>query len=80
MTKDPWTDSNPQSGDFDAEIAALDPRLVEAHDGDSKSMLRLVVSVRGEDARRLERIAEARGQKPDEALSDLLRAADRSSA
>lgn len=64
MTKDPWTDSNPQPGDFDAEIAALDPRLVEAHDGDSKSMLRLVVSVRGEDARRLERIAEARGQKP----------------
>jgi len=36
MTEDPWTDPNPQPGDFDDELAAIDPRdvqVVEAGSG-----------------------------------------------
>jgi hypothetical protein len=42
--------------------------------------LRIVVSVEGEDASRLARIAEARGQKPSDVVAELLRDADRPAA
>jgi hypothetical protein len=29
LTKDPWTDLDPQPGDFDAELAQIDQRYVE---------------------------------------------------
>ena len=29
MTEDPWTDPNPQPGDFDDQLAAIDPRDVQ---------------------------------------------------
>jgi len=29
MSSDPWTDSAPGRGDFDAELAGIDPRYVE---------------------------------------------------
>jgi hypothetical protein len=34
MTRAPWTGLEPQPGDFDAELATVDPRFVEAHHGD----------------------------------------------
>jgi hypothetical protein len=40
--------------------------------------LRILVSVEGDDAERLERIADARGQKPGDVVAELLRNADRS--
>jgi hypothetical protein len=42
--------------------------------------LRILVSVEGEDARRLERIAEARGKTPHDVVAELLRDADRPAA
>ena len=30
MTKDPWTDPDPQPRDLDADLASLDPRYVMA--------------------------------------------------
>jgi hypothetical protein len=33
MTKDPWTDPDPQPGDFDEYLAEVDPRDVEYLDG-----------------------------------------------
>jgi len=30
---DPWTDPDPQPGDFDAELDGIDPRHVESHPG-----------------------------------------------
>jgi hypothetical protein len=42
--------------------------------------LRILVSVEGEDARRLERIAEARGKKPGDVVAELLRDVDRPAA
>lgn len=80
MTLDPWTDPDPQPGDFDAELAKLDPRYVEHHDGDPDAKLIIVVGVEGEDAKRLERIAEARGQTAADVIAELLRDAERSLA
>jgi hypothetical protein len=80
MSKNPWTDPDPQPGDFDADLAQIDPRHVESHPGDPDARLRMLISVEGEDVVRLERIAQARGQTPGDVVADLLRDADRSAA
>ena len=66
-----------QPGDFDAELALLDTSAFEHHDGDPSAKLRVLVSVEGEDATRLGRIATARGKTPGEVIAELLRDADR---
>lgn len=80
MSKDPWTDPNPQPGDFDADLASLDPRYVEYRKGDPDARLLITVCVEGEDVKRLERIAEARGTTPGDVVAELLRDADQSAA
>lgn len=80
MSKNPWIDADPQPGACDAELATIDPRYVEAHEGNPDAKLSILVSVEGEDATRLERIAEARGKKPGDVVAELLRDADRSAA
>ena len=80
MSKDPWTDPDPQPGDFDAVLASIDPRYVESHPGNPDAWLRILISVEGEDVERLERIARARGMKPCDVVAELLRDADRSLA
>lgn len=72
MAADAWTDPDPQPGDFDAE---LDGAQVEIHDGNVDAKLSILVSVEGDDAKRLERIANERGQQPGEVVSSLLRSA-----
>lgn len=73
MTKDPWTDPDPQPGDFDADLEAIDPRYVEVHEGNPNAKLTIVVGVEDEDAVRLQRLASERGQRPAEVVSALLR-------
>ena len=80
MTKDPSTDPDPQPGDLDAELALFGESAFEYRDGDPSATMRIVVSVEGEDASRLARIAEARGQKPSDVVAELLRDADRPAA
>lgn len=80
MSNNPWTADDPQPGEFDAILATIDPSYVEHRDGEPTATLRILVSVEGEDARRLERIAEERGKTPHDLVADLLRAADRSAA
>jgi hypothetical protein len=75
MAKDPWTDPDPEPGDFDADIRAMDPRDVQTVETGSGAKVTIVVNIEGEDATRLEQIATARGQRVDEVVSDLLRAA-----
>lgn len=58
MNKDPWTDPDLQPGDFDAE---LDRARIEMHGGDPNARLSILVSVEGDDAKRLERITNGRG-------------------
>jgi hypothetical protein len=76
MSSDPWTDPDPKPGDFDADLAKLDPRYVERHEGDPEARLIVLVGVEGEDAKRLERLSEARGKKAADVVAELLRDAD----
>lgn len=80
MAKNPWTDTDPQPGDFDAYLDTLNPEDVESHIGNPEAMLTVVVNLSGEDATRLERIATQRGQAVGEVISDLLRDAERDAA
>jgi hypothetical protein len=80
MSRDPWTDPDPQPGDLDAELELLDESAFEYHEGDPSASFGLMVVVEGEDASRLARLAESRQQKPSEVLAELLRKADRSAA
>jgi hypothetical protein len=80
MSSDPWTHPDPKPGDFDSDLAKLDPRYVERHEGDPEASLIVLVGVEGEDAKRLERLSEARGKKAADVVADLLRDADGSLA
>jgi hypothetical protein len=80
MSTDPGNHPDPQPGDFDDELAKLDPRYVERHEGDPEARLIVLVGVEGEDAKRLERLAEARGKNAAAVVSELLREAERSAA
>lgn len=72
MVTDPWSDPDPQPGDFDAALAHAQ---VEMHEGNPDARLSILVSVEGDDAKRLERIASERGKQPGEVVSELLRSA-----
>lgn len=80
MTPNPWKDFDPQPGDFDADLATIDLRFVEAHRGDPNAKVRIVVSIEGEDARRLQRLSAARGERPAAVIAELLREADKPAA
>jgi hypothetical protein len=80
MSNSPWTDLDPRPGDFDADLATIDPRFVQAHHGNKDAVLRIVLSVEGEDAERLQRIAAARGEKQGDVIAELLRGADPTAA
>jgi hypothetical protein len=75
MGKDPWTDPDPQSGDFDAELDGARSDQIKLYEGNPDAKLSILVSVEGDDAKRLERIATERGQQPGEVVSQLLRSA-----
>jgi hypothetical protein len=75
MVNDPWTDPDPQPGDFDADLTAIDPRYVDAHPGNPDAHLTIVVAVEDEDAERLQELAARRRQRPAEVISSLLRSA-----
>jgi hypothetical protein len=80
MGPNPWTDADPKPGDFDAELEKLDPRYVERHEGDPEAKLIILVGIEGEDAKRLERLSEARGKTAAGVVAELIRDADGSAA
>jgi hypothetical protein len=73
MAHDPWTDPDPQPGDFDGDLTAVDPRYVEAHVGSLDAKLTIAFGVEDEDAERLQQLAARRHQRPGEVVADLLR-------
>jgi hypothetical protein len=75
MAKEPWNDPDPQPGDFDTELDRARPDQIEIREGNPDAKLSILVSVEGDDAKRLERIATERGQQPGEVVSQLLRSA-----
>jgi len=80
MPKNPWTDPDPQPGDFDAHLATIQADDIEIHEGDPDARLTMVVNITGEDAERLGRIATQRNKGVSDVISDLLRDAERSAA
>jgi len=78
MSESPWTDLEPEPGDFDTELATINPRFIDAHHGDQDAKVRIVVSIEGEDATRLQRVSTARGETPSQLITQLLREADHS--
>jgi hypothetical protein len=75
VPKDPWTDPDPQPGDFDGDLEAIDPRYVEVHEGNPDAKFSIVVDVEDEDAKRLQERSAARGQPQSEVISSPLRQA-----
>lgn len=45
---DPWTDPDPQPGDFNADLDGIDPRRVETHPGDPDPNV-TVIAAAGDD-------------------------------
>lgn len=62
MPEDPWTDPDPQPGDFDADLAGIDPRYVDVHPGNPNAKLTIVVGIEDADAERLQLTAP--GSRP----------------
>ncbi len=75
MPHNPWTDSDPQPGDFDAGLTEIDPRYVEAHVGNPNAKLTIVLGVEDDDAERLQQLAARRHQRPAEVVADHPRSA-----
>jgi hypothetical protein len=50
------------------------------HRGDPNAKVGIVLSIEGEDARRLQRLSAARGEKPIELIAELLREAENPAA
>lgn len=70
---DPWTDPDPQPGDFDSDLAALDPKLIAVREGNPDAKLTMIVGLSTEDARRLAELAAERGNSVEQVVSELVR-------
>lgn len=75
MARDPWTDPDPQPGDFDAEIDAMDPRDIQVHPGNPDAEVIVLPGLDAEDTKRLVEIAVERGKSVREVLAELVRSA-----
>jgi hypothetical protein len=73
MPTDPWTDPDPQPGDFDAEIDAMGPDDVEVRDGNPDAKLTVLVGVNPEDATRLAELAAERHTTVEQVVAELVR-------
>jgi len=67
MTKPPWTDPDPQPGDFDAELDRARSDQIEIRQGNPDAKLSLV-NVKDDDARHLERSATERTQQSNKVV------------
>jgi hypothetical protein len=74
MTKDPWTDPDPQPEDFDEFLDSVDPSGIEFHEGNPDAKVTIVSEAAGEEAKRLERLALESDPPLDDVLADLHRA------
>jgi len=75
MSKDPWTDPDPQPGDFDADIEQMGPDDIEYHEGDPDAKLTVLVGVSAEDAKRLSELAAERHTSVEQVVAELVRSA-----
>jgi hypothetical protein len=64
---------DPKPGDFDDELAHIDPDDVQIVEPSPDRAVSIQVIVSGEEALSLERIAQARGKEPGEVVAALIR-------
>jgi hypothetical protein len=74
MPKDPWTDPDPQPGDFDEFLASVDESEIEVHEGNPDAKVTIVSEATGAEAERLKRLALASDPPLYDVLADLRRA------
>lgn len=75
MSKNPWTDPDPQPEDFDAEVEAMDPREIVFQKGNPDAEVIALPGMDADDARRLAELAVERGKSIREVLAELVRGA-----
>ncbi len=68
-------DPDPLPGDFDEELKYIDARDVQVVEPAGDRRHAMQVTVEGDDLDALQRIADARGELPDEVVRSLIRAA-----
>jgi hypothetical protein len=76
MAKDPWTDPDPQPGDFDEFLASIDPRdprYVRVQEGNPDAKVIFLPGLNDEDTKRLVELAVERGKSVREVLAELVR-------
>ncbi len=73
MSKNPWTDPDPQPGDFDADLAAMDPRDIQVVEAGNGAKVTALPGMSDEDAKRLVELAVERGKSVREVLAELVR-------
>lgn len=73
-------DTDPLPGDFDEELRNIDPADVQVVEASSDRSLVVQVTLDGDDAAALQRIAENQGERPGEVVRSLIRAASRRAA
>jgi hypothetical protein len=78
--KSPWTDADPQPGDFDAELADTSGWIIERLPPNPDAKVTYTVAIDREDIERLQRISAARGASTHDVLADLIRQADQTAA
>jgi hypothetical protein len=75
-----YPDLDPQPGDFDEELHKVDPADVQVVEASRDRHLVVQVTLDGDDAAALQRIAEDQGERPGEVVRSLIRAASRRAA
>jgi hypothetical protein len=73
MARNPWTDPDPQPGDFDAELEAMDPRDIQFHPGNPDAKVIVLPGMDADDVRRLAELAVERCKSISEVLVELAR-------
>jgi hypothetical protein len=73
-------DTDPLPGDFDEELGDLDPADVQVVEASHDRRLVVQVTLDGDDAVALQKIAENQGERPGEVVRSLVRAASRRAA
>lgn len=71
MVKDPWTDPDPQPGDFDESLREIDAQLVEV--GNQDGTLTRVVAISAEVAPYSTSWLPGAESRPGEVAAELLR-------
>lgn len=73
-------DPDPLPGDFDEELADVDPADIQSVEPSHERRLVVQFTLDGDDAAALQKIADDQGEKPGEVVRSLIRAASNRAA